>query len=361
MSQEHDNEKVKQALLSLDHPSHDDEHEEHVDERWLVSYADMMTLLFGLFVLLYSMATLDKKTVEQIRASTEAEFVAGGTTVAASPTPVATPEPIPDVRPELNKATKRIEELETLLAQKDSHNLKTAEDTQAMAKQIQLINSEKEKLQQAIKLANQEIQALEKERTPAATTRPPMPDVSALEKDLKNIKKDLKQAEAKALQSEKSMLDKAKEVEKLKALSDDLNEKIKSSGQGGEHQSFLAFFMNWSTKDHDVDLVIEDPEGTVFDFKHRKRIGHPGNFALDTRRGPGVELWQSDRIIPGKYKATYMFYNNYGNSESAKVSGTIFTPKGNVELPTREMDVSSNRKVQFVFAVDKDGRVKLQP
>lgn len=32
-----------------------DEHIEHADERWLMSYADMMTLLFGLFVMLYSM------------------------------------------------------------------------------------------------------------------------------------------------------------------------------------------------------------------------------------------------------------------------------------------------------------------
>lgn len=30
---------------------------QHVDEKWLVSYADMMTLLFGLFVMLFALAS----------------------------------------------------------------------------------------------------------------------------------------------------------------------------------------------------------------------------------------------------------------------------------------------------------------
>ena len=39
-----------------------EEHEEHVNhERWLVSYADMLTLLFVLFVVLFSMSTVDQK------------------------------------------------------------------------------------------------------------------------------------------------------------------------------------------------------------------------------------------------------------------------------------------------------------
>jgi chemotaxis protein MotB len=41
------------------HGGHDEEHENH--ERWLVSYADMLTLLFVLFVVLFSMSQVDSK------------------------------------------------------------------------------------------------------------------------------------------------------------------------------------------------------------------------------------------------------------------------------------------------------------
>ena len=35
-------------------------HEEHVNhERWVISFADMMTLLFALFVVLYAMGVQD--------------------------------------------------------------------------------------------------------------------------------------------------------------------------------------------------------------------------------------------------------------------------------------------------------------
>jgi chemotaxis protein MotB len=44
-----------------------EEHEEHVNhERWLVSYADMLTLLFVLFVVLYSMSSVDQKKFSEL-------------------------------------------------------------------------------------------------------------------------------------------------------------------------------------------------------------------------------------------------------------------------------------------------------
>ena len=45
----------------------EEEHENH--ERWAVSYADMMTVLVGLFIVLYSMSQVDQVKFEQLRQS----------------------------------------------------------------------------------------------------------------------------------------------------------------------------------------------------------------------------------------------------------------------------------------------------
>src|SRR3978361_1641788 len=39
----------------------------HDESNWLVSYADMMTLLFGFFVLMYSFSRIDEKKFEIVR------------------------------------------------------------------------------------------------------------------------------------------------------------------------------------------------------------------------------------------------------------------------------------------------------
>jgi chemotaxis protein MotB len=60
-----------------------EEHEEHVNhERWLVSYADMLTLLFVLFVVLFSMSSVDQKKFAELAAGLSQGF--GAQTAAFS-------------------------------------------------------------------------------------------------------------------------------------------------------------------------------------------------------------------------------------------------------------------------------------
>ncbi|MHA7967645.1 flagellar motor protein MotB [Paenibacillus sp. CAU 1782] len=43
-----------------------DDHEEHVDESWLIPYADLLTLLLALFIVLYATNSVDIKKFEQM-------------------------------------------------------------------------------------------------------------------------------------------------------------------------------------------------------------------------------------------------------------------------------------------------------
>src|SRR3954464_12703440 len=50
----------------------EEEHENH--ERWLVSYADMLTLLFALFVVLYAISQVDQAKFAQFAKGLSASF-----------------------------------------------------------------------------------------------------------------------------------------------------------------------------------------------------------------------------------------------------------------------------------------------
>ena len=51
------------------------EHEEHENhERWLVSYADMVTLLMVLFVVMFAMSQVDEKKYAQLKEGLAAGF-----------------------------------------------------------------------------------------------------------------------------------------------------------------------------------------------------------------------------------------------------------------------------------------------
>ncbi|UMG92967.1 flagellar motor protein MotB [Nocardioides sp. TF02-7] len=47
----------------------DDQDEEHTDERWLVTYADMVTLLMVLFIVMFAMSNVDERKYQDLKSS----------------------------------------------------------------------------------------------------------------------------------------------------------------------------------------------------------------------------------------------------------------------------------------------------
>jgi len=54
-----------------------DDHEEHIDESWLVPYADILTLLLALFIVLYSMNSVDVKKFQDLSKAFSVAFNSG--------------------------------------------------------------------------------------------------------------------------------------------------------------------------------------------------------------------------------------------------------------------------------------------
>jgi chemotaxis protein MotB len=67
-------------------------HEEHVDESWLIPYADLLTLLLALFIVLFASSSVDAQKFEQIAKSMSSAFN-GGTGVMEYPSPIPENQP----------------------------------------------------------------------------------------------------------------------------------------------------------------------------------------------------------------------------------------------------------------------------
>src|SRR3954449_4875650 len=101
----------------MSHGSDDElpeDHEEHVNhEAWVIPYADLMTLLMAMFIVLWALGNTDSKKAEQIQAGFAAELgigPAGGAisvdeTSSSSSTQVATEEDVTQLRAKVGDAT----------------------------------------------------------------------------------------------------------------------------------------------------------------------------------------------------------------------------------------------------------------
>ncbi len=383
----HDNPKpVVKIIYKKRHIEGD--HEEHIDERWLVSYSDMMTLLFGLFVMLYAMQ--DPEATKQMQESIKQNFAQESVDEnrPPPPNPAELQKQLTELTAQLELQKMKIQEAEDLklkVAILENDAKKNKDDLEKQIQENAKTLAELKKLDSENKEKTRSIASIETEKKSA----------SELEKDKKKLEESLKlnkdNLDAKILEVKNKdeellklkeelatkaaliqKLDKPKvdkkdfekeyiaAVEKEKVLdikNKDLETKIRAIEQKG---SFLAIVLNWTTNEHDLDLVVKDPNGKKFTFKTKEYPNYPGKMVLDSRRGPGAEIWQADKVIAGTYEAEITFYNQYGNPVPAEAKLVIFSTRGNVEVPDIKLDLAKNPKRSILFEISQLGEIKLK-
>ncbi len=87
-------------------------HEEHIPESWLIPYADILTLLLALFIVLFASSSVDVKKLSQLSAVFSTVFD-GGSGVMDNPSPVETDIPSSETLSAYQEDQRQLKEIET--------------------------------------------------------------------------------------------------------------------------------------------------------------------------------------------------------------------------------------------------------
>jgi len=91
-------------------------HAEHTNhERWLVSYADFITLLFAFFVVLYSSSQVDKRKVGRLSMAIQVAFQELGVfDTSNTRIPLSDTEPLPFARVQVVENVQRTTDMQPI-------------------------------------------------------------------------------------------------------------------------------------------------------------------------------------------------------------------------------------------------------
>lgn len=108
---------MKAGRVALAKKAKKKKHDEHIDESWLVPYADILTLLLAVFIILFASSSVDQEKLDRMSAVFNQVFE-GGTSFLEQPAPVPTPNADSDETPQQNSAY--LKDQQELAAIKDS-------------------------------------------------------------------------------------------------------------------------------------------------------------------------------------------------------------------------------------------------
>ncbi|WP_404454743.1 flagellar motor protein MotB [Virgibacillus necropolis] len=99
--------------------------EPHIDESWLLPYADLLTLLLALFIVLFAMSSIDAEKFEELARVFKGEFSGGVGVLEHSDSPVKKPNESPvDIEKEKEEEEKEKEKNPLTNKEKEINELK---------------------------------------------------------------------------------------------------------------------------------------------------------------------------------------------------------------------------------------------
>lgn len=113
--------------------------------------------------------------------------------------------------------------------------------------------------------------------------------------------------------------------------------------------NLLVFIMSWD-EEVDIDLHIKTPDGE-FSYEQKTISGAPGEIKKDDVDGGegSVEVWISQGPTVGNYE---IYFNNYDESPSARVYGSLYKPSGEVRIAPFVLGSEPRTVLRFSISSD---------
>lgn len=305
---------------------------------WLVSYADMMTLLFGLFVLLYTMSSTTSKgqMEEQMKKISEEAF--GGAISATQLKEVSPDEMVEKLLDKNKQLAKDLQKSQEVIDQKKDLTVTETEKKQLEQK----IDELQKRMQDQQTVQTAQTKEVEEQKRQLASVNDTTVKVQTVTVENKKIKEELE----KTIQKQKELVEKMKDMIPKDQITQNPN-------------NFLMISTTWASEKHDIDLEIIDVNNKKFNFKKKSYGGVDGQFEIDSRYGPGLEMWKTPKLQAGQYKVKVTLYNSNGNDNPAEVQASVITVTENLKLPIIKLSKTDKTK-EVRFNVDEKGKITLE-
>jgi len=125
--------------------------------------------------------------------------------------------------------------------------------------------------------------------------------------------------------------------------------------------SYLVVVLQWDTLRQDVDMHVVDPAGNEFYYERTNRDGStfPGEDAfltVDSRDGPGVEVWLNPTAEAGEYRVMANLYHRDGNPENPQPHFKVYSRDEIFEIPGEVLTRQRQKVEIFRLRVDGEGK-----